>query len=112
MIQDLHITVGELPDGKVKVLYAGRDVIAADKVYSEADTKFKNVAVISHAPPTRVRYPQDESELIANSAKRSENEKERKLHADRLRAEAMQAQAQKLNDEAEKILKTTKKSES
>jgi hypothetical protein len=107
VINELHITVAETVNGAVKVLYAGKDVLAAEEAFDLADGDHSIVCIAHHIFPTRVRYPaQEQADAVervtraVREAVAAEEKKLRDAEAAEAKANELLAQAKALRGEA------------
>jgi hypothetical protein len=103
VIHDLHIAIAEMVKGPIKVLYAGTDILEAQKKFDAAGPEIASVSIISHPMPVRMRYPAEEAAAAERRAKQAEldatAEVDRKIAA----AKKAEDQAQELIDHAKAL---------
>ena len=101
----LHLTVEHLEDGTSKVLYAGQEVLLAEKALAESVTRGEAVRtdVFFNPVPVSIRYPSADKKAIAQRAIEAQERAESAAKAKAAEIEQKRSQAKALTAEAKKL---------
>jgi len=99
----LHLTVEFLEGGGTKVLYAGEDVLAAQKAQADSVARAEALRVERFFNPmaASIRYPAAEKKQIADRKLLAKNQAVSQANANANAAAVKREQAQKLHAEAD-----------
>ncbi len=104
-LNDLHLTVGILSNGAIRLLYSGPDATKAAAAYAAAGPEFQEVGVVAHPQALMPRRPAEEAAEAARRAEAAKEQAQAQARAKKAKAAQLAADAKRMAAEAKALEK-------